>query len=507
MYPGLKITINLKSSKPDRKVSSLKKQAVSGVLWTFSQQISVQSINFAVQIFLARLLLPEAFGLIAMIQIFISIGQALMDGGMTSSLIRTEKPDQKDFSTVFFINLFSSIFIYFILFFTAPFIATFFDQPLLTSIIRIYTISFIIQALVGVQTTRLTKQLNFKLQMYMQIPSTICGGIVGILLAYKGFGVWSLVWMNLTTTSLFMLQHWFKTDWRPSLIIDKEKFKYHFNFGYKLTLSALLTSVYLNSYTLIIGKLFSATQLGFFNQANTLRMFPVNNITSALQKVTYPVFSSLQGNDEKLKYAFRKITLLVFFIVCPVMLSLVLVAQPLFRFVLTEKWLPAAPYFQILCVSAILYPLSMYNLNIVLVKGRSDLHFKLEVIKKGGSVLFLLLIIPFGIWGAVYAAAISMLIHAFVNSFFSGRMINYSLTSQLRDIFPVLMIGTFSLLATYFINILLNRVLILGDLFYIIFDSIVYFLLYVAISYTFKISSIDELKNIIHQLKNKIKNN
>jgi O-antigen/teichoic acid export membrane protein len=500
--------MNSKSSKTDsKKVSSLKKQAVSGVLWTFSQQISVQGINFIVQIFLARLLLPKAFGLIAMIQIFMSIGKALMDGGMTSSLIRTEKPDEKDFSTVFFINLFSSIFIYLILFFTAPFIALFFDQPLLTSIIRVYTISFIIQALVGVQTTRLTKQLNFKLQMYMQIPSTVCGGIIGIFLAYKGFGVWSLVWMNLITTFLFMLQHWFKTDWRPSFIIDREKFKYHFNFGYKLTLSALLTSVYLNSYTLIIGKLFSATQLGFFNQANTLRMFPVNNITSALQKVTYPVFSSLQGNNEKLKYAFRRVTLLVFFIVCPVMLSLVLVAKPLFRFVLTEKWLPAASYFQILCISAIFYPLSMYNLNIVLVKGRSDLHFKLEVIKKGGSVLFLLLIIPFGIWGAVYAAAISMFIHAFVNSFYSGRMINYSLTSQLKDIFPVLLISAASLLITYLINIFLNQVLILGDLFNIIFGFVVYFLIYVVTSYIFKISSIGEMKNIVRQLKNKLKNN
>src|SRR5690606_15654667 len=196
---------------------SLKRKALSGVIWTFGQQISVQGINFVVQIVLARLLLPEAFGLIAMIQIFMAIGQTLMDGGMTSSLIRTKNPDQADYSTVFFINLFSSIVIYLILFFTAPYIALFFDQPLLTMVVRIYTISFIIQALVGVQTTRLTKEMNFKLQMYMRIPSTICGGIVGIVLAYKGFGVWALVWMQLVTTFLWMLQHWFKTDWRPSL--------------------------------------------------------------------------------------------------------------------------------------------------------------------------------------------------------------------------------------------------------------------------------------------------
>src|SRR5690606_36337105 len=206
---------------------SLKKKAISGILWTLGQQIGVQGINFVVQIIMARLLMPEAFGLIAMIQIFIAIGSTLMDSGMTSSLIRTKNPDQADYSTVFFINLFSSIIIYFILFFSAPFIALFFDQPLLILIIRVYTLSFIVQALVGVQTTRLTKEMNFKLQMYMQIPSSICGGIAGVILAYKGYGVWSLVWMQLITTTIFMVQHWLRLKWRPSLIIDRQKMKHH----------------------------------------------------------------------------------------------------------------------------------------------------------------------------------------------------------------------------------------------------------------------------------------
>ena len=397
---------------------SLKKQTISGVIWSFGQKFSVQLINFGVQIILARLLLPEAFGVIAIIQIFISIGNTLMDGGMTSSLIRTKNLDQRDYSTVFFMNLILSVFIYCILFFCAPLISSFFNNPILISIIRVYTLSFIIQALVGVQTTRLTKEMNFKIQLYMQIPSTILGGVIGVILAYKGYGVWSIVWMNLTATSLFMLQHWFKTDWRPSLIIDKEKLKYHFNFGYKLTLSALLTNLYTNSYTIIIGKFFSTTQLGYYNQANNLRMFPVRNITAALQKVTYPVFSSLQDDNVKLKNVFARITEVLFFIICPIMFSLVVVAEPLFRFVLTEKWMPAVPFFQILCVSAIFYPWGMYNLNVILAKGRSDLHFKLELLKKGVSILFLLLIIPFGILGVVLAQAISMLIHAFCKFLF-----------------------------------------------------------------------------------------
>ena len=484
---------------------SIKEKTISGVIWTFTQQVGVQGVNFVVQLFLARILLPEAFGLIAMVQIFMAIGSALMDGGMTASLIRMEKPDQRDFSTVFFTNLFSSIFIYIILFFSAPYVSQFFKQPLLTPIIRVYTVSFIIQALVGVQTTKLTKEMNFRLQMYMQLPSTICGGLVGLFLAYKGAGVWSLVWMHLTTTFLFMLQHWFRTDWRPSCIIDRQKFRFHFNFGYKLTLSSLITSVYIHSYTLIIGKLYSATQLGFFNQANTLRMFPVTNITIALQKVTYPVFASLQHNNEKLKHAFRRITLLVFFIICPLMLSLILLAKPLFRFALTEKWLPAVPYFQILCISAIVYPHSIYNLNIVLAKGRSDLHFKLELIKKGCSVLFFLLIIPFGIWGVVYASAISMLVQAFINALYSGRMINYSLRSQVKDIMPTILIAAASMLIVYFLHVSLGDALNAGDLFNIISGFFFYFLFYILISYIFKINSIGEIKIIALQLFKKLK--
>jgi len=480
---------------------SLKQKALSGIVWTFSQQVGVQGINFVVQIVLARLLSPEVFGLIAMIQIFMAIGQTLMDGGMASSLIRTKNPDQADYSTVFFINLFSSIVIYLILFFTAPYIALFFDQPLLTMVVRIYTISFIIQALVGVQTTRLTKEMNFKLQMYMRIPSTICGGIVGIVLAYKGFGVWALVWMQLVTTFLWMLQHWFKTDWRPSLIFDKQKFKDHFNFGYKLTLSALVTTIYSNFYTLIIGKFFSVSQLGFYNQANTLRVFPVRNINAALQKVTYPLFSSIQDDNEKLKSVFRRITSIVFFITTPIMFFLTGIAEPLFRFVLTDKWLPAVPFFQILCISTIFYPQSLYNLNIIVAKGRSDLHLKLEVIKKGLSTLFLLLIIPFGIWGVIYAQAIGLFIHFYFNALYSGRMIKYSMKEQLKDILPIILLSAFSLLIMFIGDSMFVKFISDSDVWRILASVLFYFSVFLIISNIFNLKSIFEMKSIILNFK------
>lgn len=479
---------------------SLKKQTLNGVFWTFSQQFSVQIINFGVQIVLARLLLPEAFGLIAMLQIFMAIGQTLMDGGMTSSLIRTQNADQKDYSTVFFMNLFTSTLLYIILYFIAPFIAEFYKQPILTSIIRIYAITFLIQALVGVQTTLLTKQMKFKVQMFMQLPSVFIEGVVGLVLAYLDYGVWSLVWMNIIRTFLFMIQHWFKTDWRPSLIIDKTRLKTHFNFGYKLTLSRLITTIYFNSYNLIIGKFFSATQLGYYSQADTLRMFPVSNITSALQKVTYPMFSSIQDDDKRLKSVFQKITLQVFWGVVPLMIVLIIFANPLFRFLLTDKWLPAVPYFQVLCISAIVYPNSMYNLNIISAKGRSDLHMKLEVIKKGAATILLIALLHFGMWGMIISSTLGTCFGAYINALNSGKMINYPIKEQLADIVPILSLavivgGLIILLDNFF-----NNILYFSDFLRLLIGIPFYFIFYFLISYLLKLKPAIDFRDLLEGL-------
>ncbi len=474
----------------------LKEKTLKGVFWAFSQQLGVQVINFCVQIILARLLMPEDFGLIAMIQIFIAIGQTLMDGGMTSSLIRTKNVGQRDYSTVFYVNLFTSLLIYLILFLSAPTISIFFDQPVLTKIVRVLTLSFVIQALIGVQTTVLTRELKFKLLMLMQLPASIIGGIVGIVLAFLGYGVWSLVWLKLVTTFVFMIQHWFKTDWKPSMLIDKELLKYHFNFGYKLTLSGLLTTIYTNSYLIIIGKLFPAAQLGYYSQADTLRMFPVRNLTSTLRKVTYPIFSTIQDDDVRLKQTFKKITAIVFFIIVPVMLLLIVLAEPLFRLILTEKWLPAIPYFQILCISAIVYPLSIYNLNIILVKGKSNLYLKLEVIKKVSSVMFLLLIIPYGIFGVVYAQAISMFIHAFVNIHYSGKMIKYPMKEQLFDMLPIFMVGIISAVLCWAMDLFIIAFYLKNDLLRIILSTLSFILSYFVLSHIFKLNSVKDLRQL-----------
>src|SRR5690606_15123247 len=315
---------------------SLKKKAVNGVMWTFAQQFSVQIINFAVQIILARLLSPEIFGLIAMLTIFISIGQSLMDGGMTNSLIRTKNPDQLDYSTVFVTNFIVSFGIYIIVFLLAPLIADFYNQDILKNVLRVFSLTFVIRSFVAVHVAKLTKEMNFKTQMKLQIPSTIVGAIVGIVMAYMGYGVWSLVWLNLTQTIVFTIQNWLFIKWRPTLVFDKERFKYHFNFGYKLTLSGLLDTIYLNLYPIVIGKYFSATRVGFFNQAETMRRFPVQQLASVVDKVTYPLFSNIE-TDIELKGVYKKTMKLALLITVPMMMILIIMAKEVFLFLFVEK--------------------------------------------------------------------------------------------------------------------------------------------------------------------------
>ena len=331
----------------------------------------------------------------------------------------------------------------------------------------------------------------------MQIPSVIIGGITGVVMAYRGYGVWSLVWMNLVQTSLFTLQHWIRTKWHPAFIVDRERLRFHFKFGYKLTLSGLLNTVYSNIYNIIIGKFFSAAQLGYYTRAQTLQMFPITNIATALNKVTYPMFASIQHDDVKLKGAYKKLMQQVIFWVAPLMVYLVIVAEPLFRFVLTDKWLPAVPYFQILCFSGILYPLHSYNLNILKVKGRSDLFFKLEVYKKLFVSIGIAGALYFGMYGLLYFQLLSSVFSFAVNTIYSGRMIDYATKEQLKDILPLIGIA-FAVGAIIFF---LNKFLIvpnhLHDLISVLTIGAIYWGLYLAMNWRLKISAATDFRQLI----------
>ncbi len=428
---------------------SLRKVALAGMIWTFAQQMSSQSINFIISVVLARILMPAEFGIIGMIAVFVAIGTSLVNSGMTQSLIRTENPDQDDYSTVFFFNLGVSILIYGILFLTAPLIAEFYSQPILTNVLRVYCLSFIFDALSAVQMARLTKAMNFKKQMQIALPSLLVGGTLGIALAYSGFGVWSLVFMSICKSILNSAQLWFHTGWRPSIIFRKAKFRQHFGFGYKLTLSGLLNTVFSNSYQIVIGRFFSPAQVGFYTRASLLKQLPVDNISAALSKVTYPLFASIQNDDARLKRVYKQLMQMVIFAVAPVLLLMGVLAEPMFRFLFTEKWLPAVPYFQILCFNGILYPIHSYNLNVLKVKGRTDLFLRLEIVKKITLVLILSITIPMGLIAMIWGQVVSSVIAFFINTHYSGTFMKYPATQQAMDLIPIVLIAAMASGATW----------------------------------------------------------
>lgn len=476
---------------------SLQNKTISGLFWTFSQQFGTQAINFAVSVVLARMLLPSEFGQIGMLTIFMAIGTVLIENGLTSSLIRTAEPDQKDYSTVFFINIIASVLIYTCLYFASPLIANFFDQEILTSVIRVYGITFIIRAFGIVQTTRLTKQMDFKRQMIIQFPSLIAGGITGIGLAYYGYGVWSLVWMNIAQSIFVTVQYWVYTKWKPDFEIDMQRLKHHFNFGYKLTLSGLLDAVYQNIYNLIIGKYFSVAQLGFYTRAYSLRQLPVQNIAQALNKVTYPVFSSIQNDDAKLKMAYKKLMMQVMFWLTPAMLVLALLAEPLIRLVFTGKWLPSVPYFQILCVGGVLYPLHSYNLNILKVKGRTDLFFKLEIVKKLYITIGIFLAFPYGIYGLLYFQLISTCISFYINTFYSGKMIGYPVKEQLADILPYITLASLVAVMIWYLDTFLVGLFQMRDFGRIFICGITYLAVYLGLCEILNLQAMLDFKKLV----------
>jgi O-antigen/teichoic acid export membrane protein len=476
---------------------SLRKKTLNGLVWTFSQQFGVQIISFFITIVLARILAPSEFGIIAMLSVFVAVGGLLVDGGLSSSLIRTGRANQKDYSTVFFFNLVGSFLIYALVYFLAPFISSFYKQEILTSVLRVYSIVFIINAFYEIQNARLVKVMDFKTQALIQIPSVLTSGFIGILLAINGFGVWSLVWMNISQSFLITLFHWVFSKWRPALLFDITSFKKHFHFGYKMTLSGLLEIIYRNIYVLIIGKNYTAAQLGFYSRADSISQLPTNNIFNAINSVTYPMFATISEDNIRLKMVYKKLVQQVLFWNASILILLVVIAEPLFRFLLTEKWLPAVPYFQILCLAGILYPLHAYNHNILKVKGRSDLILKIEFVKKSAAVLGILLVIPFGIFGLLYFQLAFSIISCFINSYYSGILINYSIKEQLVDISPAILLSILTGLICFFLDLVLQPIAHFSDLERLIINSLLFYTLYMSSSYLMQFNAVTDFKQLI----------
>lgn len=474
---------------------SLKAQAKSGMIWTFAQQFGTQIISFAISIVLARLLTPNDFGTIALFGVVMGIASAFITGGMGSSLIRDNESDERDYSTVFIFNIVLSVIMYALVFLLSPWIADFYKLPILTPIIRVYALVLVINAFNIIQSTRLTKAMAFKTQFKIQLPSLVMGGITGIGFAYAGYGVWSLVYSALIQNTISTVQYWFYSEWRPKFIFDREKFHRHFSFGYKMTLSGLLDIIFNNLYPILIGKLFTASQLGYYNRADSLKQLPVNNLSSALNKVTFPLFAKMSHDDEKLRDVYQRLMRVVIFIIAPTLALMVALAEPIIRFLLTEKWLPAVPYLQILAISGVLYPIHAYNLNVLQVKGRSDLFLRLEVMKKTLTVLILIGSLPFGIFGLLWGRVIGSVLAFFINTYYTGKFIHYTSWQQTKDLFPSLLLAICCGGIVYgFSHTIANE---WWDGFHLVVSSLLFVILYLGCAFMLKFKEITHIKQLI----------
>ncbi len=475
---------------------SLKKQAVSGMIWTYSQQFGSQLITFAVSLALTRLILPEEFGLIGMITIFMGIGTALFDGGLTSSLIRSKDLDQNDYSTVFYFNLAGSIILYIILFVTAPLIANFYHQPELINLTRVYGITFILAAFGAVQNTILTRELKFRKQAIISLPAIVISSLLGLLMAYHNYGVWSLVGtalINALLTSLFL---WFSSSWYPTLTFSRKKFHTHFHYGYKLTLSSVLDIIFTNIYQIVIGRFYSAAQVGYYTRANSLMMLPVGNVSAALNRVVFPLFSQVQNDIPRFKKAYKQIMQMVLFIITPVIVIMAFLAEPLIILLFGKNWLPVVPIFQIICFTGVLYPIHLYNLLVLQVRGRSDLYLKLEIAKKILLAVILSISFFFGFYALLWGQLIFSILALLINTHFAGSMLNYRTFEQLKDIFPIFLFTIPMGVTIFFSNYFLESYHLLIQL---IVGGFFGAVAYLGTAWLFKFETINDIKNLIQK--------
>ena len=416
---------------------TLKQSTTKGLFWSSVERFSNQGVSFVFSIILARLLAPSDFGIVAMIGIFFAVAQSFVDSGFSNALVRKTDRREEDLSTCFYFNIGVGIVAYIVLFLIAPFIADFYNQPILSPIIRITGLGVVLNSLCVVQQALFTIRIDFKSQAKVTLSATIISGIVGVVLAYLGYGVWALVWQGVVMSLVRMGLLWLMSKWRPKTGFSKDSFHYLFGYGSKLLASGLLDTIYNNIYPIVIGKFYSPAQLGNYSRALSFAQLPSSNITSILQRVTFPVLSSIQDDLPRLQTNYRRLLKLSAFIVFPLMMGLAAVAFPLIRVVLTPKWEGCSLYLQIICFALIWYPIHAINLNLLQVKGRSDLFLRLEIIKKIVGVCIMCITIPLGITAMCIGMVVSSLISLFINTHYTGKLIYVGYIKQMRDLLPI----------------------------------------------------------------------
>ena len=406
------------------------------MMWSAIERFSTQGVQFLFGIILARLLAPADYGVIAMLAIFLAVSQTFIDSGFANAVIRKIDRTEKDMATMFFFNIGMSLVCYTVIFLAAPFIASFYNMPELTLVLRVLALKLIFQSFSTVQVTNLTIKVDFKKQAKISLSAAILSGIVGIYFAYKGYGVWSLVIQSLFSTLYCAIVYWLAVRWHPTCFFSKESFRYLFSYGSKIVASALINTLYNNIYALVIGKFYTPAQLGNYSKADKFAQFPSQNITGILQRVSFPVLSQLQTDQKRLRSGYIKFINLSAFLVFPLMMGLLALARPFTMVILTDKWENMIILLQILCLSMMWYPVHAINLNLLQVIGRSDLFLKLEIIKKIIGVAILAITLPMGILEMCIGQIVAAWINLFVNTYYSGKFLQAGFIVQMKFLLP-----------------------------------------------------------------------
>ncbi|PKM68162.1 MAG: flippase [Firmicutes bacterium HGW-Firmicutes-2] len=472
-----------------------KTRVLSSLIWKLLERSGSQGVQFVVQIVLARLLLPEEYGIIAIVMVFILLANVFVQSGFNTALIQKKEVDEVDFSSVFYLSLAVSAFLYVIIYFAAPFIANFYDQPLLIPVIRVLSITLFIGALNSIQNAFISRHMLFKRLFVSSIGSVIVSGIVGIVAAYNGLGVWALVAQHLTNQLTIAFILWFTVKWRPHLIFSLKRVKVLFNYASKLMASALIETLYNDLSTLIIARMYTPAMLGFLNRGRQFPELIVTNINGSIQSVMLPALSAHQDDKKRVKEMMRRAIVSSSFLVFPMMIGLAVVAEPMVEVVLTDKWLPAVPFLQIACLTLALMPIHTANLQAINAMGRSDIFLRLEVIKKTYGLIILGISVFFGVYVIALGQMLNSFISSFVNAYPNKKLLNYSYKEQLIDIMPASLISALMGVMVYSISLLS-----ISSWQILVLQVIAGIIIYIGLAKMFKIESYNYLVTTIKQL-------
>ncbi len=469
-------------------------------MWSAVDNVAQFGVAFLVSIVLARLLSPDDYGLIGIITIFTTVCTAIINGGFSSALIRKKSPTDDDYNTAFIINLSLSLMLYAVVFLCAPSIADFFGREELISLTRVSSLTMIIGALALVQQARLTKRIDFKTQTKITLVASVSSGVIGIVMALFGCGVWALVFQGVIAQLLRAALLWFYNHWIPSLRFNKESFHELFGFGWKLMVSGILDGLWTELNQLVVGKFYSPATLGQYTRAKQFSTLFSSNLSGVIQRVTYPALSEIQDDKERMIAAYRKIIKTTMFLTFALMFALGAVSEPLLYCLIGEKWHEAATYLPLICLVGSLYPLHAINLNMLQVQGRSDLFLGLEIVKKiiGLAPLFIGAFI--GIFPMLFASVFTSIISYFLNSYFPGKLLGYTSWKQIKDITP-----SFGLSLTMAVVVYLLKYLPISNWFILPIQIAVGVTLFMFLCKVTKVEEANEIKNMINPILNKIK--